>query len=106
MLDSIDNMIDKSINFFSNFTQKFTNKNDYISEGYFVYHINLEGFKLKGVINHEKNKTENYYYYPSKLLRGIYIEDDLYTVSETEIKVNNLNDLKEISNLKINKGGE
>ena len=86
--------------------ENFTNKNDYISEGYFVYHINLEGFKLKGVINHEKNKTENYYYYPSKLLRGIYIEDDLYTVSETEIKVNNLNDLKEISNLKINKGGE
>ena len=87
--------------------ERFTNKTDYISEGYFVYHINLEGFKLKGVINHEKISNDRYYYYyPSKLLRGLYIEDNLYTVSETEIKVNKLEDLKEISNLKIKKGEE
>ena len=81
--------------------ERFTNKDNYISEGYFVYNINLEGFKLKGVINHEKNNP--YYYYPSKLLRGLYIENNLYTVSETEIKVNKLNDLTEISKLKIKK---
>ena len=81
----------------------FTNKNNYISEGYFVYHIDLEGFKLKGIINHEKNNN-NTYYYPSKLLRGLYIEDNLYTVSETEMKVNNLEDLKEVSKLKIKEG--
>ena len=86
--------------------ERFTTKNDYISEGYFVYHINLEGFKLKGVINHEKISNDRYYYYPSKLLRGLYIEDNLYTVSETEIKVNKLEDLQEISNLKIKKGEE
>ena len=86
--------------------ERFTNKTDYISEGYFVYHIDLEGFKLKGVINHEKISNDRYYYYPSKLLRGLYIEDNLYTVSETEIKVNKLEDLQEISNLKIKKGEE
>ena len=86
--------------------ERFTNKNDYISEGYFVYHIDLEGFKLKGVINHEKNNNRRYYYYPSKLLRGLYIEDNLYTVSESAIKVNKLEDLNEISNLKIKEGEE
>ena len=80
-------------------------KNDYISEGYFVYHIDLDGFDLKGVINHETiNKNDRPYYYQSKLLRGLYIEDNLYTVSETEIKVNDLKDLNEISKLLISKG--
>ena len=46
-----------------------------------------------------------YYYYNSRLLRGLYIENDLYTVSENEIKVNDLDTMEEVSNLKI-KGGE
>lgn len=75
----------------------------YTSEGYFVYNVNLtDGFKLKGIINHEKttnNKT--YYQYRSKLLRGLWIEDNLYTVSETAIKVNKLDNLEEISKLDI-----
>ena len=82
----------------------FKEKDDYVSEGYFVYHIDLEGFQLKGVINHEKKEDDWYYYYPSKLLRGLYIEENLYTVSETELKVNQLSDLKEISQLKFMEG--
>ena len=80
---------------------------EYTSEGYFVYNIDLKnGFKLKGIINHEKTRN-NYYYYGSnsKLLRGLYIDDNLYTVSEDYIKVNKLDDLKEISSLKINDKG-
>ena len=79
----------------------------YIGEGYFVYNINLEdGFDLRGVVTHEtveesdgpriysnNNKT--------KLLRGLYIEDNLYTVSEVGIKVNNLETLELVSELKI-----
>ncbi len=82
----------------------FKEKDDYVSEGYFVYHIDLEGFQLKGVINHEKKEDDWYQYYPSKLLRGLYIEENLYTVSETELKVNQLSDLKEISQLKFKEG--
>ena len=83
----------------------------YVSEGYFVYNINIDdGFKLKGIITHENNKnTSNYYYSSSsesKLLRGLYIEDNLYTISETAVKVNKLDNLEEISKLQIiNKGG-
>ena len=78
-----------------------------VGEGYFVYNINLEeGFKLKGVITHktaEKNKNKTYYYTynTSKLLRGLYIDNNLYTVSETAIKVNNLDDLNLVCELKI-----
>ena len=73
----------------------------YISEGYFVYNINLEdGFKLKGVINHEKSESTRYNR-NSKLLRGLYIEDDLFTISEEAIKVNKLDNLDEISKISL-----
>ena len=96
----------KNVNSYDEEIETFKDKNNYISEGYFVYHIDLKGFKLKGVINHEKNNNKTYYYYPSKLLRGLYIEDNLYTVSETNIKINRIEDLKEINTLKIKKGEE
>lgn len=75
----------------------------YTSEGYFVYDINLtDGFKLKGIINHEKTTNyKPYYQYRSKLLRGLWIEDNLYTISEETIKVNKLDNLEEISKLDI-----
>ena len=76
-----------------------------VSEGYFVYKINLdEGFKLKGVITHEtaqKNNFKNYYYATTKLLRGMYIDNNLYTVSESAVKVNNLETLDLIKELKL-----
>ena len=83
-------------------TEAFTEyEKPYISEGYFVYNINLEnGFTLKGVINHEKSESSRYYR-DSKLLRGLYIEDNLFTVSEEAIKVNKLDNLDEISNISL-----
>ena len=59
-----------------------------------------DGFKLKGVITHEREE-KTYYYNNSKLLRGLYIDNNLYTVSETAVKVNNLDTLELISQLKI-----
>ena len=92
--DSYTSMID---------SYKKYNKN-YVAEGYFVYNINLEeGFKLKGIITHEKSlkNIPNYYYNNSKLLRGLYIDNNLYTVSESAIKVNNLDTLELIKEIKI-----
>lgn len=74
----------------------------YISEGYFVYKINLDdGFNLQGIITHENNKTASYSYSNSKLLRGLYIDDNLFTVSETSIKVNKLSNLEQVNELQI-----
>ena len=78
--------------------------NYYVGEGYFVYHIDLDGFKLKGIINHDKVESR-YGTYGSKLLRGIYIDDNLYTVSESAIKVNKLDDLTEIKEIKLTEEG-
>ena len=73
----------------------------YNAEGYFVYNINVQdGFKLKGVITHEKTNA-TYYYSNSKLLRGLYIDNNLYAVSETMIKVNELDSLKAVGELKL-----
>ena len=46
---------------YSSLVDSYTNYNKpYISEGYFVYNINLEeGFSLKGVINHEKQTSQS-----------------------------------------------
>ena len=88
------------INSYKNYNKK------RIAEGYMVYDISVEnGFKLKGIITHEisdEEKNTGYSYSnTSKLLRGMYIEDKLYTVSENQIKVNELKDLKQIADLKI-----
>lgn len=96
-----------SVNDYSSMIREYTNYNKpVISEGYFVYKINVEdGFNLKGVITHEisqdSNNQSSYRYKNSKLLRGLYIDNNLYTVSETAVKVNNLDSLELISQLKI-----
>ena len=77
-----------------------------VGEGYFVYNINLDdGFTLKGVVTHTTPKEsydyDYYYYYDSKLLRGLYIDNNLYTVSESAVKVNNLDTLELVSELNI-----
>ena len=75
-----------------------------MAEGYFVYQINVpDGINLKGTITHEKAKS-TYYRTQTRLLRGLYIENNLYTVSEDYIKINQLEDLKEINQLKIKEG--
>ena len=78
----------------------------YVAEGYFVYNINLnDGFTLKGTILHDnpKKRSSSYYNYnASKMLRGLYIDNNLYTISENALKVNDLNTLELVSELNIN----
>ena len=99
--------VESSSDDISKLVSQYTNYNkNYTAEGYAVYNINLtDGFNLKGIINHERIKTSGYRYgYSGKLLRGLWIEDNLYTVSEKMIKVNKLGDLSQISELEI--GGD
>lgn len=89
----------------SSIISSYENKKDYISEGYIVYDITLEnGIKQKGIINHDTDtaaKSDWYYNYNTSLLRGLYINDNLYTVSESTLKVNKLSDLTLIKELKL-----
>lgn len=93
---SDDESYDKLIKSYKNYDKS------YIGEGYFVYNIDLQsGFNLKGIITHESNPTKVYSYNYSKMLRGMYIDDNLYTISENQIKVNKLDNLELVSELKI-----
>ena len=101
-----DFKIEDTSNDYSSIIKKYTTYNkNYVSEGYFVYNLNIkDGFKLKGKITHDKTRKHNRYSYydnTSRLLRGLYIENNLYTISEDYVKVNKLDDLTEISSLKI-----
>ena len=89
--------VDDVINRFTRYSKP------YVAEGYFVYKVNLtEGFNLKGIINHDKSESEYYYYYNnSRLLRGVYIDDNLFTVSEDAVKVHNLDSLEQITELSL-----
>ncbi len=83
-----------------------SSSSSYVAEGYFVYNINLnDGFTLKGTILHDnpKKRSSSYYNYnASKMLRGLYIDNNLYTISENALKVNDLNTLELVSELNIN----
>ena len=89
-----------SIDYYKNY------KKEYISEGYLVYKIDLNGFEQKALITHNnayKKSTNKYGYLKTKsnLLRGLYIDNNLYTVSEKEIKVNDLNSFELVSSINI-----
>lgn len=77
-------------------------KNNRISNGYLVYNIDLnEGFKQKGIITHNADvKYFNYSKYTDEL-RGLYINNILYTVSNRYIKSNDLDTLQEKSSLNL-----
>lgn len=79
----------------SDLTDSYSNyKSNYVNEGYIVYNINLEdGITERGEIIHED----------SSLVRGAYINDDLITVSDNLLKINELKDLKLKAELNLTK---
>lgn len=88
---------DEVINYYKNY------RKNYISEGYFVYSINPEdGINLKGTVVHDKKKTSGYST-SSRLLRGLYIENNLFTVSEDLMRINNLETMEQIAEINMTK---
>jgi uncharacterized secreted protein with C-terminal beta-propeller domain len=79
---------------------------DFTFQGAYVYKLNLDGFEFKGRITHldedDLLKTSYWGYYGSKAVhRSLYIDDVLYTISDSMIKMNNLDDLNEIKNVEL-----
>jgi len=74
------------------------------TQGAYVFSVNLDdGFELKGIVEHEKKSGENqkYYYRGNYVRRSLYIDNTLYTVSNSLVKINDLNDLKEINEVEL-----
>lgn len=76
-------------------------------QGAYVYNVDLQkGFRLKGKITHitdeEYKKAGQYWYEEDRFIQRIlYIGDNLYTTSNDLIKVNDINNLREINSLQI-----
>jgi inhibitor of cysteine peptidase len=70
-------------------------------QGAYVFHVTLtDGFVLRGGITHAQNDTvlpdtEHY------VQRSLYIGDVLYTLSNTEVKMNSLEDLRLLNEIEL-----
>ena len=79
---------------------------DYYKQSAYVFKITIEdGLELKGVVEHEEqtsNEDEDYSYRydtGNSIKRSLYIDDVLYTISDSMIKMNSLADLSEINSV-------
>ena len=81
---------------------------DFVFQGAYVLDLDLDGFELKGKITHvedpDKFKKSGYYWRDSgeNVKRSLYMDDVLYTISDSKIKMNDLDDIDdEINEVKL-----
>jgi uncharacterized secreted protein with C-terminal beta-propeller domain len=81
---------------------------EFTFQGAYVFKINLEGIEYRGNITHvsDDEKQENQYWYywdqaSSYISRSLFIEDNLYTISEKMVKINSLDDLTELKAIEL-----
>ena len=91
--------------------QEWPEYGEYTFQGAYVYKINLEeGFKLQGRITHFDDDTiqKMGYYFDDQytVKRSLYIDNNLYTMSNRKLLINELGDLELIKELEISKGYE
>ena len=79
---------------------------DFTFQGAYVIELTAEnGFVLKGRITHVKDdsieKSGYYYSGPYSVRRSLYINNQLYTLSDKLIKINDLSDLKDVKEVEL-----
>ncbi|GBE56750.1 beta propeller domain protein [archaeon BMS3Bbin16] len=81
---------------------------EYVWQGAYVFSLDTEtGFELKGRISHVEDESlflKSGSYYPGSeysVKRSLYMDNVLYTISEGRIKMNSLDDLREINSLDL-----
>jgi len=76
---------------------------EYTWQGAYVFDISLaDGLVLKGGITHSEDDAQlgwGWYYSSRSVKRSLYIDNVLYTISDGLVKINNLEDLSEISEI-------
>jgi uncharacterized secreted protein with C-terminal beta-propeller domain len=78
---------------------------DFVYQGAYIFKISQEGIELRGRVTHidNENLLKSGYWFSSEyeVERSLYIEDNLYTISQGKIKINNLNTLEEITSVEL-----
>jgi uncharacterized secreted protein with C-terminal beta-propeller domain len=72
--------------------------------GAFVFKITKNDIELRGLIDHSKATGANQYYYSPQVQRSLFIEDELYTMSPTLLRINSLETLKGIKDIELKSG--
>ena len=74
-------------------------------QGAYVFDISLEGIELRGQITHllDDELLKSGFWFESEYAveRSLYIEDNLYTMSQGMIKINNLETLEELAEIDL-----
>jgi len=79
---------------------------EYVYQGAYIFDISEEGIELRGKVTHIEDQDEflkSGYWFESdyQVERSLYIEDNLYTLSNGMLKVNSLNSLEELAAIKL-----
>jgi len=80
---------------------------DYIFQGAYVYSVSIDdGFELKGTLTHYDtdelaDKAGYYWYGDSDIQRVLYIGEYLYTVSQSMVMANKMDDLSEVKSVEL-----
>ena len=70
-------------------------------QGAIVYGLTLEnGFELRGKISHMKDNYEGYHS-ENRVERIIYINDNLFTLSQSMIKETNMSSMQELGSIDL-----
>jgi len=81
-------------------------KNDYygtrrVWSGAYILSVDETGFEDIGEVEHSSVSTRYYWQDSANVKRSIYMDDYLFTVSNTYFKINDLNNLKELNSIKL-----
>ena len=81
---------------------------DFVYQGAYVFDVSLEGIKLRGRVTHidDDSLLKSGFWFESEyeVERSLYIEDNLYTISQGRIKINDLGTLEEVKTIEL--GGQ
>ncbi|MFH1802331.1 MAG: beta-propeller domain-containing protein [archaeon] len=72
-------------------------------QGAYVFDVSLSGIDLKGTVVHERDEEGDEYWYGRNdyVRRSLWMDDVLYTISNSKVKANDLGDLKEIEEVEL-----
>ncbi len=74
-----------------------------IWNGAYIFTITKNGFKERGKISHNEDEESNSYYWnsPFNVKRILFMDDNLYTVSDKYVKINDLGTVENIGSVKL-----